>query len=85
MIARNPVVGYFNNLELQMRNLDKAHLVSLLPPRPVPHGDVVLNVVHHTKQVTPVSLGSRKLDMYEHYLFKKTKMNYLEDMTYLAE
>ena len=60
-----------------MRNVDKGHLVSLLPPGPVPHGDVVLNVVHHTQQVTPVSLGSRKLDMYEHSLFKKTKMNYL--------
>ena len=63
-----------------------AHLVPLLTPGPVPDGDVVLNVVHHTKQVTPVSLGSRKFDIsYEHYLFKKTKMNYLEDMTYLAE
>ena len=51
----------------------KAHLVPLLAPGPVPDGDVVLNVVHHTQQVTTVSLSSRNL--VSSYHSKKIKMN----------
>ena len=52
---------YLGKLLLLRCMFIKAHLVPLLSPGPVPDGDVVLNIVHDTQQVTTISLSSRNL------------------------